>query len=152
MNVLASNTLRDSIYGVVYRVSLGAFLSTLDGVTDVYVIVTYYDSESLHGQANALLSMIAFNFFCQLVYVIVNYLNKGATVLLKEVLISLLFLRPAVDAYRVSTNLEDHDAPCDPLTWMMYNKCYEVRGIKKEKERERVDCQKKTKNKKQKCV
>jgi len=42
MFTIASNTLRDSIYGMVYRVTVGAILSITDGVADLYVISTYY--------------------------------------------------------------------------------------------------------------
>jgi len=45
MFTIASNTLRDSIYGMVYRVTVGAILSITDGVTDLYVISTYVVSE-----------------------------------------------------------------------------------------------------------
>jgi len=44
---------------------------------------------------------------------------------MKETLISLLFLRPAVDAYRVSTNHEDEEAVMESLTIMIMNKVRE---------------------------
>jgi len=40
MLTLANNTLQDSVYGTVYRVSVGAFLSMTDAATDIYVIST----------------------------------------------------------------------------------------------------------------
>jgi len=39
-----------------FRVSVRAALSTIDAATDIYVITTYYESDSLVGQARALLS------------------------------------------------------------------------------------------------
>jgi len=45
---------------------------------------------------------------------------------LKEVLITLSFLCPAVDAYRVSTNHEDEDATVDSLNEMVANKGIEL--------------------------
>ena len=45
---------------------------------------------------------------------------------MKEVLITLFFLRPAVDAYRVSTNYEDEDASIGALQEMMVNKAIEL--------------------------
>ena len=45
---------------------------------------------------------------------------------LKELLICLFFLRPAVDAYRVSTNHEDEGATVDSLSEMMFNRCIEL--------------------------
>ncbi len=40
MLVIANNTLRDSIYGMAFRVSVGAALSLIDATTDIYVITT----------------------------------------------------------------------------------------------------------------
>ena len=45
---------------------------------------------------------------------------------LKEVLVCLFFLRPAMDAYRVSTNHEDDGATVDSLTEIMFNKVVEL--------------------------
>ena len=50
MLTIANNLLQDSIYGMVYRVSLGAALSTFDAATDIYVITTYYQSDKLGVQ------------------------------------------------------------------------------------------------------
>lgn len=46
MILIANNTLRDSIYGTVYRVTVGAMLSTVDAATDIYVIATYVQRAS----------------------------------------------------------------------------------------------------------
>ena len=61
MVFLAKNILRDSIYGMVYRVSIGAALSTIDAATDIYVVTTYYQSDKLFSQAIALLAMTSAN-------------------------------------------------------------------------------------------
>ena len=45
---------------------------------------------------------------------------------MKEALYTLFFLRPAVDAYRVSTSHEDEDATIDPLSEIILNKCIEL--------------------------
>jgi len=67
MAVMSNNLLRDSIYGIVLRVSVGAALSTIDSVTDIYVITTYYSSTDgqLIGKANALIAMISANMIVQ---------------------------------------------------------------------------------------
>jgi len=116
MLVIANNTLRDSIYGMVYRVTVGALLSTVDAATDIYTISTYYESDELVGQANALLAMMSANLLLQLIMVIGQYKRKTWDVKLREELICLFFLKPVVDAYRVSTNHEDEEAPIDPLS------------------------------------
>ena len=94
----------------------------LDAVTDIYIISKYYNTEGLRGQANAMLAMIATNMFCQIGIVFVFYKKKRWQEKMKEVLICLFFLRPAVDVYRVSTNYQDSEATFDPLAEMMINK------------------------------
>ena len=126
MVVIANNLMRDSIYGTVLRVTVGAVLSTIDAVTDIYVIATYYKSEELVGQANALLAMLFVNIFCQLLTLYVQYKNKSWWVIGKEALITMTFLRPAVDAFRVSTNHDDQEATFDQLLEMMFNKGSEL--------------------------
>ena len=112
---------RDSVYGLVWRVGVGALLSSVDAATDIYVVGTYY-SEGLNGQANAMLGMISANLIIQLLIVLGQYQKKRWTVKLKEALITLLFLRPIVDAYRISNNHDDVDTTFDPLLEMMMNK------------------------------
>jgi len=122
MVYIANNTLKDSIYGTAYRVSVGAILSTIDAATDIYVITTYYESNALVGQANAMIAMISTNLAVQLLIVWLQSRKKNLTTKLKEALITLLFLRPTVDAYRVSTNRVDDDSSVETLIEMMMNK------------------------------
>ena len=121
MLVIVNNILRDNKYGMLMRVSSGAALSILDAGTDLYIISKYY-SEGLSGQANALLAMITINVIIQLVIVHVQYRKKSLSARLKEMIITLLFLRPAVDAFRVSTNYEDKEATVSPLHELVINK------------------------------
>jgi len=114
--VITNNLLRDNKFGMMFRVGVGAALSMSDAATDIYVISTYYGKEELVGQANVFLAMIILNIFVQLLFVKANYQQSGWRVLLREFLITLMFLRPAVDAYRVVTSKEgDLTAVTDPL-------------------------------------
>jgi len=61
MNVICDNLFRDNKLGMIYRVAIGAGLSTTDAATDIYVIFTYYQSTELISQANVLLAMITTN-------------------------------------------------------------------------------------------
>ena len=97
-------------------------MSMLDAATDIYIISKYYKTEGLRGQANAMLAMIATNMGLQILVVIGQNKKKSWGVKVKEVLISLFFLRPAVDAYRVSTNYLDSETTIDPLVDMLVNK------------------------------
>jgi len=121
-----SNLLRDSKWGMILRVSVGALLSMLDAGTDLYTISTYYQSDKLTWQANAMLVMVSINMVTQILTVLGNYQKHSWPTKLKEILICLTFLRPAVDAYRVSTNHEDKMANISPLQEMMINKGIEV--------------------------
>jgi len=86
-----------------------------DAATDIYVISTYYGKEELVGQANVFLAMITLNMFVQMVAMKANYQRSGWRVMLREMLITLMFLRPAVDAYRVVTSKENDLTVTDPL-------------------------------------
>jgi len=125
MLVFANNLLQDSMYGMVYRVSIGAIISMTDAGTDIYVITTYFQA-GLNDKAFILLAMILSNTFLQLSFVLVQYKRKGIRRIMKELLIGLFFLRPAVDAYRVSTNHDDSSCTVDSLFEMMLNKGIEM--------------------------
>jgi len=126
MVTIANNTARDSMYGMVYRVGVGAALSSIDAATDFYTISTYYQSEDLMGQADALVAMILINLSLQILVVVAQYRRMGDLVKIREALICLFFLRPIVDAYRVSINHEDDEATASMLTFMVTNKYVEL--------------------------
>ena len=117
---------------MIWRVSVGAALSMLDAVTDLYVISKYYSNAGLRGQANAMLAMIVTNMGVQMLLVLGQYKKKSLKVKVKEVLICLFFLRPGVDAYRMSTNHKDSEATVDSFMEWLFNK---VRHCKEPSER-----------------
>ena len=121
MVVIANQLLRGNKYGILLRVSTGAVLSIIDAVSDVYILSKYY-SQGLTMQANVLLVMVSANLFCQVIVVLGQYKKKSLGEQLKELLITLFFLRPAIDAFRVSTNHTDSETTVDPLKEMMINK------------------------------
>ena len=86
----------------------------------------YYKSPALVSQANAIIAMICISMFVQLVWVSIDYSKKRTREKVREALICLLFLRPAVDIYRVSTNHKDDEIATDPLTTMIVNKSGEL--------------------------
>jgi len=75
-----------------------------------------------------MLAMVGANTLLQWLSGRVQYKSKSVKRQIKEALISLLFLRPIVDAYRVSTNYEDIDGAgtIDALNITMINKCIEL--------------------------
>jgi len=98
---------------------------TVDAATDIYVISTYYGSDDLIPQANAFVAMLSTNLGIQLLCVFSICKNKSWGFKLKEALITLLFLRPAVDAYRVTSNHQDDEIIMDSLGEMVVNKVSE---------------------------
>jgi len=126
MLIIVDNTARDSMYGLVYRVSVGAALPMIDAVTDFYTISTYYQSQDLVGQANALVAMIVINLTLQTLVANALYRKRGDLAKLKETLICLFFLRPIVDAYRVSINHEDEELAVNSTSYMIINKSIEL--------------------------
>jgi len=118
MLLLFNNLLRDSIYGMVMRVGIGAFLSLVDAGTDISVLISYY-SAGLTTQANILLAMIMSNMVVQCIIVLFVYAKKSWRRKLYEVVITLTFLRPPIDAYRVSTNQSDDELTVNPLSEMV---------------------------------
>ena len=113
--VITNNLLRDNKFGMMFRVGIGAALSMSDAATDIYVISTYYGKEELVVLANVFLAMISLNMIAQLIFVKANYQRSGWRVMLREFLITLMFLRPAVDAYRVVTSKGNDLALINPL-------------------------------------
>jgi len=95
-------------------------------VIDLYVISTYYQSDELVGQGHALLAMVSSSIFCQILVTLAAMQKKSWVVKLREVLITIFFLRPVLDAYRVSTNHEDDEATVDTMSQMMMCKAYEL--------------------------
>jgi hypothetical protein len=103
-------------------------LTTVDTVTDLFMIYLY-KVNGLDSDANALITMIATNTIVQLLTVLAQNKKKGWKTLLKEWLITLLFLRPFVDAWRVHNIKKQHkhsETTSDPLSFMISNKATEL--------------------------
>ena len=100
-------------------------LTTVDTVTDVYMIYLY-KVNGLHSNANTMIAMISFNTVFQLILVLVTYKKKGWRTVLKEGLVTLLFTRPFVDAWRVHNKHDDSETNLDPLHTMLMNKGIEL--------------------------
>ena len=123
---IAQAVLEQAPWGVVWRVSFGAFMSTLDIVSDVYVIVLYLNSEKQSHFASLLGFCIGMSMFMQLV---VTWLQnrKRPVVMLKDGLIVLTGLKPAYDAYKVATakKMEAHHM-MDSMNELVFVKASEM--------------------------
>ena len=100
-------------------------LSTVDVLTDAYMIYLYH-TKGLENEALNLLLMLGTNMLVQIILVCIQYSNKNWRGKTKEILITLLFLRPIVDAYRIHFKVEDSQIRFDPLTEMILNKCVDL--------------------------
>ena len=114
-----------SILGLAKRVVLGAGLSIMDMITDIFVIRDYLrigDTTSAH----TLMAMIGLSISLQLILAYVQNRKKSKWVILRELLIVLSGLKPAVDAYRVATDYESELNTFDPLMDMSLGKNTEL--------------------------
>jgi hypothetical protein len=92
-----------------------SFLSVLDMVTDVLMIVEYLNTEGQEGYGHALIAMVSLSMFFQLVVVYVQQRKGSLSGLTTSVLFTLLALKPGVDAYRVANGEEQSEhAVVDP--------------------------------------
>ena len=100
-------------------------LTTVDTVTDIFMIILYKD-HGLHSNANTMIAMLSVNTILQLLCALIQYKKKGWRTLLKEGILTILFLRPFVDAWRVHTKHEDSDTELDTLQVMLIMKGIEM--------------------------
>ena len=111
LNVVAKRLLGEVSWGLKMRVTMGAGLSILDMATDIFVIVGYMGTEETRGYGWSLLGMVVTSLVLQLLIVFGQ--NKGKPrVLVKETLVVLTAMKPALDAFRVASGheMEEHHA------------------------------------------
>ncbi|GMI28755.1 hypothetical protein TeGR_g8641 [Tetraparma gracilis] len=112
-------------WGVKFRAYLGAGVSAADGLSDAYMIKTFYDMGDT-ANAKGLLAMVGANLAGQgiIVYGQCQGLkkNRWKTALL-EMLTVVSFVKPGLDAYRVASGAEQlPGAALSPLNEMIYTK------------------------------
>jgi len=100
-------------------------LTTVDTITDVYMIYLY-KVNGLHSNANTMIAMISINVVIQLLTIPAQYKKKSWTTKLKEGLITVLFLRPFVDAWRVHNQHDDVENTLDCKAETIVNKGIEL--------------------------
>jgi len=94
-------------------------------VTDVFVIISYLDNGDTK-QAYSLMGMMGFSISLQLVLAYVQNRKKSKWALIREMLIVLSGLKPAVDAYRVATGYSNKFSTLSPLADMSLGKGAEI--------------------------
>ncbi|GMH52391.1 hypothetical protein TL16_g01219 [Triparma laevis f. inornata] len=90
-------------WGTKMRVILGASLSVLDMLSDLYLVYEYFSTpDDLDTYAIVMTAFIGLNIIFQCIVVIVqNHANK--TIALREILFVVFCFKPGVDAYRVAS-------------------------------------------------
>ena len=108
---------------------MGAKLSLLDIITDIYMIYQYLTSEeegqAIFGWIN--LAMVAVSLLIQLLVVFGQNKKKGMKKVASETLTVLLFIKPAADAFRVASGAEiEEGSALEPMAELVYTKCAEM--------------------------
>jgi len=119
---IAKELMAASKLGLAKRVIIGALLSIGDMITDIWVIISYLRIGNTSG-AYSLMAMIGSSLSVQL---LVTYALKRKTIILREMLFVVTFLKPAVDAYRVATGYEDEESIMSPLVELITGKMTEL--------------------------
>ena len=89
-------------------------------------MITLYFSEGLDDSAITMMTMLATNTFIQIIIVFAFYQKKSWKRIMKELIITVLFLRPFVDCFRVKANVKDDTKVLDAVEEMMVNKGIEL--------------------------
>ena len=113
-------------WGVRARVIFGALLSISDMITDVFMIVQFFNTGN-DSAARATIFMISLNMLLQQILVIVQNGRKGKATTLGEMMLVFSCLKPGFDAYRVlKGGKKDPLLLIDPLVEMALSKCIEL--------------------------
>ncbi|GMI26613.1 hypothetical protein TeGR_g4849 [Tetraparma gracilis] len=129
MNAVAGAILAQVAWGVKFRAWLGAGVSAADGLSDAFMIKTFYDMGDT-ANAKGLLAMVGANVAFQglMVYTQCQGLKKNRwRTALFEMLTVVSFVKPGLDAYRVASGAEQlPGAAIGPLMEMICTKGAEL--------------------------
>ena len=97
---IAKEVLKTAPWGLAWRVTTGAFLSVLDMVTDINMIVLYRSTLGQENLGNLLLAMFVACMMIQLLIVVLQNWKKKER-LPGEMLVVVVGLKPVWDCYNV---------------------------------------------------
>jgi len=106
LETMAARLLLKSKFGVRARVIFGAVTSMLDLVTDIYVTANFYGVAGKEGYFQASLASLTVSMGIQLILIWVQNKGIGWKKVMKESIPVLIGFKPALDAYRVATGVE----------------------------------------------
>ena len=126
MNAISLKLIGDVSWGLKFRVVLGATLSTLDLITDIYITYCFW-KDGRETFFKSTLAMLAASISLMIWVVITQNRKMGIGKILLEVLTVIFGLKPAVDAYRVASASSILEGQLlDPLIEMTIIKCIEM--------------------------
>jgi hypothetical protein len=115
MNTIAQRLLESVSWGIKMRLYTGAGLSTMDLISDVYMIYMYATTEGQQGTALSLGIMVGLCMLGQLLMVFAQRHKGPRRVMLKEMLIVLTGIAPGIHAMRVANGAQQAEhATIDP--------------------------------------
>ncbi|GMH55451.1 hypothetical protein TL16_g01910 [Triparma laevis f. inornata] len=128
MLVLSKGIVKTAAWGLMWRVTLGAVLSLGDLVTDLIVLKRFfYGGDEMMAYRDASIACLATSIIGQMILVAVQNRKKGMLRILKEVVIIVMGMKAAADAYRVASGAEhEKDTAMDPMTELTVNKLIEM--------------------------
>jgi hypothetical protein len=126
MDTIAQRLLESVSWGLKMRLYTGAGLSTMDLISDLYMIYTYATTDQ-QGTALSLAIMVGLCLLGQLFLVWVQTHKGPRRVMLKEMLIVLSGTKPGIDAKRVADGNEQAEhAAVNPEMELTTTRCFEL--------------------------
>jgi hypothetical protein len=126
IDTIAQRHLESVGWGLKLRLYTGAGLSTIDLLSDLYMIYTYATTGQ-QGTALSLAIMVGLCLFCQLCVVWVQAHRGPRRVMLKEMLIVLSGMKPGWDAMNVASgNDQNEHAVWNPESELTYTRGLEM--------------------------
>jgi hypothetical protein len=109
------------------RLYTGASLSTIDLLSDVYMIYYYATTDGQHGTALGLAIMVGLCLLGQLSLVWVQTHKRSRRVMIREMIIVLSGMKPGIDAKRVADGNEHAEhAAFSPDVELTGTRCFEL--------------------------
>jgi hypothetical protein len=126
MDTIAQRLLESVSWGLKMRLYTGAGLSTMDLISDLYMIY-FYSSTGQQGTATSLAIMVGLCLLTQLILVWVQNHKGPRRVMLKETLIVLTGIAPGIHAMRVANGHEQAEhAGIHPDTELAFTRGIEM--------------------------
>ena len=127
MLVVSQEVIRTAPWGLMWRVGLGSTLSILDIVTDFNCVILYLSQEGQTYFGYATIFCIAASMISQLMIVYVQHASEGSAILMKQIPLTLLFLKPGYDAWIVTSGKkEEKHHVVSPLVEMCIGKAVQI--------------------------